>query len=66
MATVVNNPVPVASNSDSGVGFLFGIVLLLVAGVLFFMYVVPLINNSMRGYQVNLPSKVDVNVNTPQ
>ena len=63
MATVVNNPAP--ATTDSGMGFLLGVILLVVVGILFFIYAVPYIGSTMRAPQVNVPSTFDVNVNTP-
>jgi hypothetical protein len=64
MATIVNNPD--TGRSDSGSGFLLGVILLIIFAVLFFVYGLPYITNSMSGPTVQIPDKVDVNVNTPQ
>jgi hypothetical protein len=63
MATVVNNPG--TTSSSNGMGFLLGVILLIVFAVLFFLYGLPALTNSVRGPQVNVPGKVDVNVHTP-
>lgn len=61
MATIVNNPPP--NNSDSGMGFLIGIIVLVVIGVLFFFYGLPYIQQGMSGgVQVNVPKDINVNV----
>lgn len=65
MATIVNNP-PATQQESSGNGFLLGVVLLIIFAVLFFIYGLPMLTNSFSGPQVQVPDKVDVNVNTPQ
>lgn len=65
MATVINNPSTPAVERDSSSGFLVGVVVLIIAAVLFFMYGLPALSGAMRGPQVNVPGKVDVNVHTP-
>lgn len=62
MATIVNSPAP---SSDSGSGFLIGILVLVFFGFLFIYYGLPAIKN-MGAPQVNIPSKIDVNVNQPK
>ena len=64
MATIVNNPGTTADN-DSGMGFLLGAILLIIFAVLFFIYGLPYLTQSFSGPQINVPGKVDVNVNTP-
>jgi hypothetical protein len=66
MATIVNQPAPAHEHSGSGMGFLLGIILLVILGVLLFTYGIPYLSNSFSGPQVNVPGQVDVNVNTPQ
>ena len=64
MATVVNNPQPAASDS-SGMGFLLGAILIIVFAIIFFVYLLPILQNSFQGAQapqINVPDKVDVNV----
>ena len=66
MATVINNPSTPAVREDSGgSSFLLGVVLLVIAAILFFVYGIPALSGAMRGPQVNVPGKVDVNVHTP-
>jgi hypothetical protein len=66
MATIVNNPDTGHTHGDSGNGFLLGVILLIVFAVLFFIYGLPYITNAVSGPTVQVPDKVDVNVNTPQ
>lgn len=67
MATVVNNP-PANTDRGGGNGFLLGIILLIVFVILFIYYGLPLLSNAggAAGTQVNIPDKVDVNVNQPK
>ena len=62
MATIVNNPP--SSESNGGMGMVIGFILLLVLLALFFIYGFPMIRQS-TGPQVNIPDRVDVNVNQP-
>ena len=52
--------------SGNGMGFLLGVLLLIVVVVLLIYYGLPLIRNAAPTYQVNVPDKVDVQVNQPQ
>ena len=61
MATVVNNPSGTGDNS--GMGFLLGIILLIVFVVILLFYGLPLLQNSTSSPQLNVPGKIDVNVN---
>ena len=58
MATVVNNPAP-ASDGNSSV--ILTVLLIVVLGVLFYVYGLPAINNA-QAPQINVPNKIDVNV----
>lgn len=63
MATVVNNPAPSNDSSGNGMGFLLGIIILVlfVLGLLYFG--LPYLRSGFGGgTQVNIPDKVDVNV----
>ncbi len=61
MVTVVNNP-PASENSGGPMGMIVGLVLLLVGVYLFVVYGLPAIRN-MQAPQINIPSKIDVNIN---
>lgn len=64
MATTVVNPAPSNGSSNNGMGFLLGAIALIVFVVLFFVYVLPYIQNGMSGgVNVNVPKEIDVNVN---
>lgn len=63
MTTVINTPQP-ANDSNSGMGMIIGLVVLIVFGFLFFVYGLPALRNMRLGNpQINIPSKIDVNVN---
>ena len=64
MATIVNNP-PAAESSSNGMGFILGAIMLIVFVVLFFIYILPFLRGSLNTTQtpqVNVPDKIDVNV----
>lgn len=61
--TVVNNP-PAQKESSGSMGLIIGLIILLVVVYLFFVYALPAIQNIKLGNpQVNIPGKIDVNVN---
>jgi len=64
MSTVINNP-PASDSNGSGMGFLVGIILIVVVVFLFFYYGLPVLRGALVGSapQVNVPDKIDVNVN---
>jgi len=68
MATIVNTPAQ--GNTDSGMGMIIGAILLIGFLFVFFVYGFPMIRNSMGGGgatpQINVPGKIDVNVNQPK
>ena len=72
MATVINNPTPTQAptpveRSDNGNGFLVGVILLIIAAIAFFYYGLPYLSAGMnQAPQVNVPDKVDVNVQQPK
>jgi hypothetical protein len=68
MATIVNTTPAQPVERSNGMGFLLGVVLILAFIFLFFLYGVPLLTQSFRsaGPQVNVPDKINVNVQTPQ
>jgi hypothetical protein len=61
---VINNTTPAttADNGNGGMGFLLGLLLLLVFAFLIFWYGLPLLRSAMSGPQINVPNKVDINV----
>jgi hypothetical protein len=61
MATVIT---PGTSNESSS-SFLMGIIILVVAVVLFLLFGLPAIRNNDGGTNVTVPERVDVNVNNP-
>jgi hypothetical protein len=75
MATVVNNPAPsthevreVQSGEGSGTGVVVGIILAILLLVLFFAYGLPAFRggNNSGGTNINVPDKVNVDVNKGQ
>lgn len=63
MATIVNNPPP-ANNSSGPVGLIITLIVLFVLLYLGFMYGLPAIQRIQFGTpQINIPSKIDVNIN---
>ena len=68
MTTTIINPAPTNnSNTSGGMGFLIGVIALIVFGFVFFVYGLPLIKQGLSGLgsggiQITLPEKVDVNV----
>lgn len=65
MATIVNTP---RSETDSGMGFFLGVLLLVIFIVLFFIYGIPYLSNVVQqgNPQINVPSQLDVNVKQGQ
>jgi hypothetical protein len=66
MATIVNTTPAQTTDSSNGMGFLFGIILVIAFIFLLFFYGVPYLSSAFQGPQVNVPGKIDVNVKTPQ
>lgn len=63
MTTIVNTPAP-AVESDGGMGMIVGLIVLAAIVFLFFMYGLPAIRQMQVGTpQINIPSKIDVNIN---
>lgn len=63
MTTIVNTP-PASKESGGSIGIIIGLVILAVAVYLFFVYGLPAIQNMQLGSaQINIPNKIDVNVN---
>lgn len=62
MATIVNNPQP-SNNSSGPIIMIFGLIVLVVLGYLFFVYGLPAIQQMQVGSpQINIPNQIDVNV----
>lgn len=74
MATTIVNTPPGQSSGDSGMGFVVGIVILVVLGILFYFYGLPYLRQtSTQDIQVNVPpadinvpSEIDVTIETPE
>lgn len=62
MATVIHEH---TRDNGNSLGTIIGIILLAVIVLLFFIYGLPMLR-SYSTPQVNVPGKVDINVNTPQ
>ncbi len=66
--TVINNAAPATDNSG-GMGFLMGMILFIAFIFFIFYFGLPMIQNTFNGggagtgTQINVPEKVDVNVN---
>ncbi|HCQ31451.1 TPA: hypothetical protein DIU27_03670 [Candidatus Collierbacteria bacterium] len=59
--TIINNP---SGDSGSGMGMVFGVIILVVVGYLIWVYGIPAIQQMQsEGVQINVPSSIDVNVN---
>ncbi len=63
MTTIVNTP-PASKESGGGMGMIIGLIVLIVVVFLFFVYGLPAIRQ-MGTPQINIPSKIDVNINQP-
>lgn len=64
MATIVNNP----SGSDGGgiLGTVIGVILVVVLGIIFFIYGVPILSEAFRDSKKNddvVPDEIDININ---
>ena len=60
MATVVNQP----AESNNNLGFLLGLIALIVVVALFFFYGLPMLQGGNTGTTVQLPSNANVYVGT--
>lgn len=62
--TIVNTPPQTNASGNNGMGFLVGVVILVVFLLLFIFYGLPYLRSSFLGStpQVNIPSHYDVNV----
>ena len=65
MTTIVNTPPSPVEQTDGGMGMIFGLIVLAAVVFIFFVYGLPAIRN-IGSPQVNIPSKIDVNVNQPK
>lgn len=68
MATIVNQPPAQTNTNNGGYGFLLGIILLIAFVLLVFYYGLPYLRGSANtaAPQVNVPGKIDVNVQQPK
>jgi hypothetical protein len=64
MTTIVNTPSSPVEKSDSGMGIIFGFIVLAVVVFIFFVYGLPAIRK-IGSPQINIPSKIDLNINQP-
>jgi hypothetical protein len=67
--TVINTPPASSQSNGNGLGFLLGILILVIGCGVFYFYALPSIKQFMnKGVQVNvdLPSKVNVNIQQPE
>ncbi len=64
MTTIVNTPAP-AAQSDEGMGMIIGLIVLAAVVLIFFVYGLPAIKR-ISSPQINIPSKIDVNINQPK
>lgn len=62
MTTIVNNP-PSSDNSGGPMGWIIGIIVLIILGYFVYVYGLPAIRQMGGTPQINIPSKIDVNVN---
>lgn len=63
MATIVNNP-PASGNSSGFMGMAIALIVLLALAYFGFIYGLPALKQMQLGSpQINIPSKIDVNVN---
>ena len=53
------------TDSGNSMGFIMGVILLIVALFLFVYYLLPAVQNR-EGTSINVPDKIDVNVNQPK
>jgi len=66
MTTIVNTPAP-SNDSSSGMGMIIGLIVLIVVAYLFIVFGLPAIRGMQVGApQINIPSKIDVNIQQPQ
>ena len=66
MATIVNTPSQVPQSSDNGMWNFLGILLVVVTIFILIFYGIPFIKSSLGNIgspQINVPGKIDVNIN---
>jgi len=65
MVTIVNNPSH--ENSESGIWTFLGVLIIALVFIVFVVYLLPTLRNwampRQSGTQINIPDKIDVNVN---
>jgi hypothetical protein len=64
MTTIINNPDRGEGGSESHIALIFIVLVLLIGGVLLYMYGLPG-RQTNEGMNINVPDTVDVNVRTP-
>ena len=65
MTTIINTPP--AEKSGSPMGWIIALIILVVLGYLGYVYGLPALQNAQeKGVQINVPDKIDVNVNQAQ
>lgn len=65
MTTIINTP-PATKESGGSMGVIIGLIVLVIVAYLFFMFGLPAIRRVQVGApQINIPSKIDVNINQP-
>ena len=62
MATIINTPSP-STDSGNGIGMVIGVIVLVAVLYSFFVYGIPAMRNIGGTPQINVPSKIDVNIN---
>ena len=63
MTTIINTPQP-KEDSSGGMGMIIGLVIVVLATFLFFIYGLPALRQIRLGNpQINVPSEIDVNIN---
>ncbi len=53
-------------SGDNGMGFLFGVILLIAFAFVLWYWGVPAVREVKEGTQINVPSQIDVNVKQEQ
>jgi flagellar biogenesis protein FliO len=67
MATIVNTAPAQTDSGSNGMGFLVGVMLLVLLVIAVLFYGLPYLRSSVGSAtpQINVPGKIDVNVNQP-